>query len=302
MEVQNTFEKKDMKILYEGDDNAFLSENAKKQLEDNICKNKKNLKASNYLKEGYGFSIKFIENMVIIRIAKLPNINIRNNNDISQYFISNKHQEEFFEKLSIYKDTDYKPYVNAGTLVKIKKSSKGNYTITFAKTKKFIFHKGCDKYFKSLSAKNKFMNDVTFNNVQTDTKYLKPEKTFIPMNSKDENTVIVNIIDVKDKKKQMLKEKLRNKMYSISRKGIHDYNNRMKEERMSTDKSSFVKYQKAMNAAKGQIPIPSPIEIMKELPKYEKMIKTFTSEQFRNMGSFEHVYNYFQHMKNKYGL
>ena len=32
------------------------------------------------------------------------------------------------------------------------------------------------------------------------------------------------------------------------------------------------------------------------------MIKTFTSEQFRNMGSFEHVYNYFQHMKNKYGL
>ena len=59
-------------------------------------------------------------------------------------------------------------------------------------------------------------------------------------------------------------------MYSISRKGIHDYNNRMKEERMSTDKSSFVKYQKAMNAAKGQIPIPSPIEIMKELPKYEK--------------------------------
>ena len=49
------------------------------------------------------------------------------------------------------------------------------------------------------------MNDVTFNNVQTDTKYLKPDKTFIPMNSKDENTVIVNIIDVKDKKTMLKK-------------------------------------------------------------------------------------------------
>lgn len=303
MEIQNTSDKKNMKIIYEGDNNAFISENSKKQLEDNICKNKKNLEASNYLKKGYGFSMKFIENMVIIRIAKLPNINIRNNNDdLSQYFISNKHQEQFFEKLSIYKDTDYKPYVNVGTLCKIKKSSKGNYTITFAKTKKIIFHKGCDKYFKDNNNKKKFIDDIIFNTMRDENKYLKPDKTFVNMNSKDENTIIINIIDVKDKKKQMLKEKLYNKMYSVSRKGIREYNNRMKKEKISTDKSSFTKYQKAMTASKGQIPIPSPIEIMKNLPKYEKMIKTFTSEQFRNMSSFEHVFNYFQHMKNKYGL
>ena len=41
---------------------------------------------------------------------------------------------------------------------------------------------------------------------------------------------------------------------------------------------------------------------MQNLPKYEKMIKTFTSEQFKNMPSFEHVYNYFKHIKNKYGV
>ena len=107
------------------------------------------------------------------------------------------------------------------------------------------------------------MDDVTFNNVKDENKYLKPNKTFVHMNSKDENTIIVKVIDIKDKNKEMLRERLRNKMYSVSRKGIHDYNNRMKEERMSTDKSSFVKYQKAMNAAQGKIPIPSPIEIMK---------------------------------------
>jgi hypothetical protein len=303
MEVQNTPEKKDMKIVYEGVDNAFISLNAKKQLEDNIRQNKKQLESSNYLKKGYGFSIKYIENMVIVRVAKLPIINIRNNNDdLSQYFISNKHQEEFFEKLSIYKDTDYKPYVNVGTRCNIKKTRKGNYTLTFAKTKKIIFQRGCDKNFKSLNAKNKFMNDIMFSTMKDETKYLKPDKTFVHMNSKDENTIIVNIIDVKDKKKQMLKEKLHNKIYSVSRRGIREYNNRMKKERMSADKSSFIKYKKAMNAAEGKIPIPSPIDIMKELPKYERMIKTFTSEQFRNMGSFEHVYNYFQHMKLKYGL
>ena len=303
MKVQNTPEKKDMKIVYEGVDNAFISDNAKKQFEDDISKNKKQLESSNYLKKGYGFSIKHIENMVIVRVAKLPIINIRNNNDdLSRYFISNKHQEQFLERLSIYKDTDYKPYVNVGTLCKIKKSHKGNYTLTFAKIKKFIFPRGCDKNFKSLSAKNKFMNDIMFNTMKDETKYLKPNKTFFHMNNKDENTIIVKVIDIKDKKKEMLKEKLRSKMYSVSRRGIREYNDRMKEERMFTDKSSFTKYQKAMNAAQGKIPIPSPIEIMKELPKYEKMIKTFTSEQFRNMGGFEHVYNYFQHMKLKYGL
>lgn len=303
MEVKNTPEKKDMKIVYEGVDNAFISDNAKKQLEDDISKNKKQLESSNYLKKGYGFSIKHIENMVIVRVAKLPIINIRNNNDdLSQYFISNNRRKEFFEKLSIYKDTDYKPYVNVGTLCKIKKSHKGNYTLTFAKIKKFIFPRGCDKNFKSLSAKNKFMNDIMFNTMKDETKYLKPNKTFFHLNNKDENTIIVKIIDIKDKKKEMLKEKLRNKIYSVSRRGIREYNDRMKEERMFTDKSSFTKYQKAMNAAQGKIPIPSPIDIMKELPKYEKIIKTFTSEQFKNMPSFEHVYNYFQHMKLKYGL
>ena len=303
MEVQNTPENKDMKILYEGVDNAFISLNAKKQLEDDISENRKQLESSNYLKKGYGLSIRPVENMVIVRVAKLPHINIRNNNDdLSKYFISNKHQEQFFEQLSIYKNTDYKSYVIVGTLCNIKKSSKGNYTLTFAKTKKFIFYKDSSKHFKSETMKKKFMDDVTFNNVKDENKYLKPNKTFVHMNSKDENTIIVKVIDIKDKNKEMLRERLRNKMYSVSRRGIREYNNRMKEERMSTDKSSFVKYQKAMNAAQGKIPIPSPIEIMQNLPKYEKMFKTFTSEQFRNMGSFEHVYNYFQHMKIKYGL
>lgn len=295
--------KQKLEFVYDGDINGFISKNSKKQLEDDINENKKQLESSNYLKKGYGFSIRPVKNMVLIRVAKLPNINIRNNNDdLSRYFISNKHQEQFLERLSIYKDTDYKPYVTVGTLCKIKKSHKGNYTLTFAKTKKFIFYKDSSKYFKSETMKKKFMDDITFNNVKDENKYLKPNKIFVHMNSKDENTIIVKVIDIKDKKKEMLKEKLRNKMYSVSRRGIREYNDRMKEERMFTDKSSFTKYQKAMNAAQGKIPIPSPIEIMKDLPKYEKMIKTFTSEQFKNMPSFEHVYNYFKYIKNKYGV
>ena len=89
-------------------------------------------------------------------------------------------------------------------------------------------------------------------------------------------------------------------MYSISRKGINEYNMRMKEERTSADKSSFDKYNKAMNTSRGQIPIPSPMDIMKDLPKYTKMITTFTSDEFKNMKGFDKVYEYFQHMKNKY--
>ena len=72
MEVQNTPENKDMKILYEGVNNAFISENAKKQLEDDISENRKQLESSNYLKKGYGLSIRPVENMVIVRVAKLP--------------------------------------------------------------------------------------------------------------------------------------------------------------------------------------------------------------------------------------
>ena len=80
--------------------------------------------------------------MIIIRIAKLPNINIRNNDDLSQYFISNKHQEQFFEKLSIYKDTDYKPYVNVRTQVKIKKVQKEIMQLHLVKQKNLFFIKG----------------------------------------------------------------------------------------------------------------------------------------------------------------
>ena len=143
---------------------------------------------------------------------------------------------------------------------------------------------------------------VMFGDIKDDSMYLKPNKTIIKMDSKNDNTMIFNIIDIKDKEKYMLKERLRGKIHSISRRGQIEYNNRLKESRSSSDKTSFIKYQKAMNAARGQIPIPSPADVVKNLPNYEKMIKTFTSNEFKNMNSFEPVYNYFQHLKSKYSI
>lgn len=289
-------------IQFTGFVDKFINENSSKLLIEDLKNNK--IEPSKYLMNGYIYNIiSNNESKIIIDIIKEPIINIdagNINNDLTPYFKDKDLQKEFNKDLINNCLNDFSYYITDNTLILIKKK-KHKYNLKFRLKKIFKYYNNDTSLFLHKNKINKFEKDYIFNSAN-DNSYFKKGYTFTSLPTKQENVILIKIIPIDEKKKYNLKLKLHEKMYSISRKGIKEYNERLLKEKKEIDKKSYIKYMKAKQIMGNKMNIPSPHDIMKDLHKYEHMIKVFTSEEFRKQKNMGDVYNYFNYIKQKYEI
>lgn len=299
--VSDNIENKMVSVKFIGAVDKFKNDKSAELLMQDLKDNK--LNPSKYLKTGYTIDIKNKDNTLVINIIKQPNISVdtgTGNDDLSPYFKSKELENEFMNDLvtNTMKDNEY--YMKKGTIIKINKK-RHKFSIKFRSSMKFEYCNNDTSNFQNSNQIKRFENDYIFNTI-TNSSYFKNGYTYTSLPTKKENTILIKIIKVDEKQRYELKLKLSNKLNSISRKALKEYNERVKQDKKNSDKASYTKYSKALQTAGSMIPIPSPNEILLDLPQYEKMIQTFTSEEFRKYDKMRNIYNYFMHIKQKYGV